>query len=63
MRIEQQPPQRPNFLLVVLLFAATIIVIFIGAYIVLHWNHHIVPKDFNKHPTAQLIVQPQSTAV
>lgn len=60
MRIEQQPPESPNFLLVVLLFAATIIVIFIGAYLFLHWNHRMVPRNFNKHPTSQLILPPRS---
>jgi hypothetical protein len=55
--LEQEPPERPNFLLVVLLFGATIIVVFVVAYFVLHWRGaRIVPKHFNKHPTSRLVM-------
>jgi len=46
MEIEQRPPNGPNFLLVVLLFGAAILVIFVIAIFVLHVDwHHIMPRS------------------
>lgn len=61
MRLEQEPPNRPSFLTVVLLSGAAIIVIFLIAYFVLDWsNSGIVPKRHFKHPNSQLILQAPS---
>jgi hypothetical protein len=55
--IEQEPPNKPNFLLVVLLFAATIIIVFLVAYFVLDWRGaHLVPKHHDKHPSSRLVL-------
>jgi hypothetical protein len=53
MNIEQEPPNKPNFLLVLILFGVAILVIFIGAIIVLHSDHHLVPRA---HSTTALAV-------
>jgi hypothetical protein len=47
MDIEQLPPRKPNFLLIVYLFVATIILIFILALIFMHWDakHIHILKD------------------
>jgi hypothetical protein len=58
--LEQEPPEKPNFLLIVLLFGATIIVVFVIAYFVLHWGGaRLVPKHHNKNPTSQLVLPAQ----
>lgn len=56
MDIEQQLPNRPNFMLVVVLSGATIIAVFLIAYFVLDWDAGgLLPKRHTKHPTSQLI--------
>jgi len=56
-KLEQQPPNKPSFLLVVLLSGAAIIVIFLIAYFVLDLgNTGIVPKRKPNHPTSQLVL-------
>lgn len=56
-KLEQQPPNKPSFLLVVLLSGAAIIVIFLIAYFVLDLgNSGMVPKRKPKHPTSQLVL-------
>jgi hypothetical protein len=54
--LEQEPPEKPNFLLVVLLFGATIIVVFFVAYFVLEWTHVLPGHHHDKHPTSQLVL-------
>ena len=56
--IEQQPPFKPNFLLVVLLSGLALIVIFIFAWVILRWGGgaHFLKKSHRNVPTAQLIV-------
>ena len=54
--IEQQPPNQPNFLMVVLLFAAALIVIFIVAIFVLHLDRGRLFGHHRQHPTSQLIL-------
>jgi len=55
--IEQEPPRKPSFLLVVILFGVVIIFIFILAIIVLHLNgSHFGRRSFRKNPTAQLVL-------
>ena len=57
MQIEQRPPKGPNFGLVVALFAAAIVVIFIVAIFVLHWDYHkLIPGATNRP-------EPNSTAL
>ena len=54
--IEQRPPNRPNFMLVLVLFGATIIAVFVIAYFVLDWDAGgLLPKRHAKHPTSQLV--------
>lgn len=63
MEIEQRPPNRPNFLLVVLLFGAAILVVFVLAYVVLHFgNKHVVPDGNNPHPNAALVLPSRTRA-
>jgi tellurite resistance protein TehA-like permease len=55
--IEQVRPNKPNFLLVVLLSGATLVVLFVIAYFVLHWEGtRLVPKHHSKNPTSQLVL-------
>ena len=54
--IEQQPPNRPNFMLILVLFGATIIAVFVIAYFVLDWDAGgLLPKRHAKHPSSQLV--------
>jgi hypothetical protein len=63
MQIEQLPPKKPRFLLVVLAFGGTLIVIFILAYLILHFGgYHLLPRHHSTHPASQL-VQPTDTGV
>ena len=56
--IEQQPPNKPSFLLVVLLSGAALIVIFIVAWTILRWGGgaRFLNKSHRNVPTSQLIV-------
>jgi hypothetical protein len=50
-------PKGPNFLLIVILFAVSIIVVFIAAYIILaKGGKHLVPGKHDPHPTSQLVL-------
>jgi hypothetical protein len=56
--LEQQPPNKPSFLLVVLLSGAAIIFIFIVAWAILRWGGgaHFLNRAQRKVPTSQLIL-------
>ncbi len=55
--MEQQPPNRPSFLFVVLLSGLAIIVIFIVAIFVLHLGGAGLTKhSFRKQPTSQVVM-------
>jgi hypothetical protein len=55
--VEQQPPNKPSFLFVVLLSGAAIIVIFIIAIFVLHLDGGRLTRErSHKHPTSQLVL-------
>ena len=57
MEIEQLPPNEPKFGLIVALFAAVILVVFVIAYFMLDWDgKRLVPHHFAKHPTSQLVM-------
>jgi hypothetical protein len=57
MEIEQLPPKQPNFLLVVLLSAAVLLVIFILAYLFIHFDGgHLTFHHHRAHPTSQLVL-------
>ena len=57
MDIEERPPNRPNFLLILILFGATIIAVFVVAYFVLDWDAGgLLPKRHSKHPSSQLVL-------
>ena len=55
--LEQEPPNKPNFLLVVILFGAALIVIFLLALLVLHLaGGRFGRHTFRKNPTSQLVL-------
>jgi hypothetical protein len=55
MELEQRPPNGPNFLLIVGLFCATILVIFVLAYFFVDFDgSHLTFKHHSQHPTSQL---------
>jgi hypothetical protein len=60
--LEQLPPNKPNFLVVVLLFAGAIVAVFIIAYIVLELGGtRIIPKHHSKEPHSQLVLPASSS--
>jgi len=64
--LEQEPPERPNFFLVVILFGATIIIVFLVAYFVLDWGGtRLVPRHHDKHPSSRLVLPlpPQQASI
>lgn len=55
MQIEQEKPNKPNFTLVVALFAAMTVLIIIAAIAILIWRAKSASKaPFTKHPVSQL---------
>ena len=56
LQLEQLPPNKPSFLLVVILFAAALIIIFIVAIFVLHLDRGRLFSHHPKHPTSRLIL-------
>jgi hypothetical protein len=60
--LEQQPPNKPSFLTVVLLAGAAIILIFIVALIVLRFGHRRMESPFRSHPSSQLLPLPPTTS-
>lgn len=55
--IEQEPPNKPSFLFVVLLSAGVFIVLLILGLVVLHLgNGKFGAHAFRRHPTSQLIL-------
>jgi len=55
MNIEELPPNKPNFGLVVALAVATLLIVFVVAYFTLDWDgKRLVPHDFSKHNTSAL---------
>jgi hypothetical protein len=63
MEIEQLPPNKPNFLLILALFGATILVIFVLAYFFVDFDGgHLSFRHHGKHPTSQLVL-PQAPSL
>jgi len=57
MSLEQLPPNKPNFGLVVTLAMATLLVIFVIAYFTLDWDgKRLVPHHRGLHPTSELLM-------
>jgi hypothetical protein len=57
MQLEQLPPNKPNFLLVVLLSGAALIVIFLLAYLFVNFDgKHLTFRHHPAHPTSQLVL-------
>ncbi|MGA7159079.1 MAG: hypothetical protein WBY53_19695 [Acidobacteriaceae bacterium] len=57
MEIEQRPPEQPNFLMIVILFCVTIVVIFVLAILFIHVHRkHLGFPDHHAHPTSQLVL-------
>jgi hypothetical protein len=63
MDIEQLPPNKPNFLLVVLLAVGVLFVFFVLAYLFVDFEgHHIHIRRHAANPNAQLVL-PASSAI
>jgi hypothetical protein len=57
MNVEQLPPNKPNFLLILTLFGVTIIVIFVLAWFFLRGDaNHLGLRHHPRHPTSQLVL-------
>jgi hypothetical protein len=57
MDIEQLPPNKPRFGLVVILFAVTILIVFVVAYFTLDWDgKRLVPHNYSKHPVSGVVM-------
>jgi hypothetical protein len=57
MDIEQLPPNKPNFLLVVILSGVVLIAIFILAYFFVSFDgNHLTFRHHSAHPTSQLVL-------
>ena len=55
MEIEQIKPNKPNFLLIVILFFVTILVVFVLAYFFVDFEGgHLNFRHHTQHPTSQL---------
>ncbi len=55
MQIEDVKPSKPNFGVVVVMFAATILVIAIAAVAIVTWRAHQATKTpYTKHPLSRL---------
>ena len=57
MEIEQTSPKQPNFLLVVILFGVTILVVMVLALFFIRFDgKHLTFRHHLRHPTSQLIL-------
>jgi hypothetical protein len=57
MDIEQVSPKKPNFLLILILFCATILVIFVLAYLFVDLEGgHLTFRHHARHPTSMLVL-------
>jgi hypothetical protein len=63
MDIEQLPPNKPNFGLIVALFCATLLILFVFAYFFVRIEgNHLVFKHHNSEPHSQLLIEPPTLA-
>ena len=63
MELEQSKPNKPSFLMVVLLAAAAILVMIIGAASIVGWRAHKKNNTpYTKHPESRLVL-PASTGL
>jgi hypothetical protein len=63
MRLEQLPPNKPNFGLIVALFCATLLVLFVFAYFFVRIEgNHLVFKHHSGEPHSQLLIKPPTLA-
>lgn len=63
MQVEQLPPNKPKFLLILILFCASILVIFLLAWIFLHFNSSNLRLRHQVHePHSQLIMPAPASA-
>jgi flagellar basal body-associated protein FliL len=64
MEIEQIKPKKPNFLLIVILFCVTILVVFVLAYFFVDYEGgHLRFRHHTQHPTSQLVLPAASDRV
>lgn len=63
MQIEEQKPNKPNFALVVALFAGTILLVIIAAVVIVTWRGKSATKaPYTEHPVSRLSSPDRSTA-
>ena len=64
MDIEQLPPKKPNFSLILILFCASLLVLFLLACLFLRFDgKHLRLRHHDANPTSQLILPPRSTTL
>jgi hypothetical protein len=64
MNIEQVRPNKPNFLLIVLLSGATILILFVLAYFFVDFEAgHLTFRSHARHPTSMLVLPAASTSM
>jgi ABC-type uncharacterized transport system permease subunit len=57
MQVEQLPPNKPNFLLILILFCVSILVVFLVAWLFLRTNSgHLGLRHTTKEPHSQLVL-------
>jgi RsiW-degrading membrane proteinase PrsW (M82 family) len=57
MEVEQVRPNKPNFFLVVILFCATLVIIFVLALFFVHFDgKHLTFRHHSAHPTSRLVL-------
>jgi hypothetical protein len=57
MEIEQLPPKKPNFLLIVVLSSVALVLLFILAYLFVDFDgRHLTFRHHQAHPTSQLVL-------
>ncbi len=61
MQVEQLPPNKPNFLLILILFCVSILVVFLLAWLFVHFNSgHLGLRHSTKEPHSQLSLPAQT---
>jgi hypothetical protein len=61
MKLEQYPPNRPNFLVVVLLAAVALLILFIVAIFFLHIRgNRLLRHPYRQTPTSQIAPTPET---
>lgn len=63
MNVDQLPPNKPNFLLILVLFGVTIIVVFVLAWIFIRGDsNHLGLMHRSHHPTSEMVLPHSPTS-